>query len=95
MAIFKIGLLAVAPFLAMPLVTPQFEPTCSVADHVMSSDQSNQSNSIALAISNGSVIYKTESGFPDFMSKKSLPARPYPRAPVKYLVALNQKIAAL
>ncbi len=92
MAIFKIGLLAVAPFLAMPLVTPQFEPTCSVADHVMSSDQSN---SIALATSNGSVIYKTESGFPAFMSKKSLPARPYPRAPVKYLVALNQKIAAL
>lgn len=92
MAIFKIGLLAVAPFLAMPLVTPQFEPSCPVAVHVMSSDQSN---SIALATSNGSVIYKTESGFPDFMSKKSLPARPYPRAPVKYLVALNQKIAAL
>ncbi len=92
MAIFKIGLLAVAPFLAMPLVTPQFVAPCSVADHVIATDHWN---SIALATSNGSVIYKTENGFPDFMSKKSLPARPNSPAPVKYLIALNQKIAAL
>jgi hypothetical protein len=43
----------------------------------------------------GTVIYKTEAGFPEFMTKKSLPTRRYPTKFLPHPTASNQTIASL
>ncbi len=89
MAIFKAGILAFAFSFSVPLtsVLSQLHPIASV--------QSTVTTASVQRPFPGSVIYKTETGFPDFMTKKSLPVRHYWPAPKPHSMVSNQTIAAL
>lgn len=92
MAILKAAILAIALSFSLPLGSGLLQPQPYIP--VRNIDASGSVSSV-VGQSPGSVIYKSETGFPDFMTKKSLPARSYPPAPMPYPAASNQTIAAL
>jgi hypothetical protein len=92
MAIFKVGILAFALSFSLPLANGHFQPHPFTSVPTI---DANAAEAIDLGASPGSVIYKSETGFPDFMAKESLPMRPYPPAPKPYPAASNHTIATL
>jgi hypothetical protein len=92
MSIIKIGMLALAPFVLMPLVSGNFKLQESPAVQAIASSDATL---VGTTTSHGSVLYKTETDFPDFMKKSSLLATPYPPAISPYRQVSNQTIAAL
>jgi hypothetical protein len=92
MGIIKIGMLALAPFVLMPLVSGNFKLQESLAVQAIASSDATL---VGTPTFHGSVLYKTETDFPDFMKKSSLPATPYPPAILPYRQVSNQTIAAL
>jgi hypothetical protein len=92
MAIFKAGILAFALTFSLPLASGQFQ---SHPFRSVQTIETNGAGAIVLPPSPGSVIYKSETGLPDFMTKKSMPARPYPPVPKPYPTMAYQNIATL
>ncbi len=86
MAIFKASIMAFALSFALPVVGGLFQPQLLTAV---------QTTGFIRGPTSGSVIYKTEMGFPDFMIKKSFPATYNRTLPKPYMAVSNQIIAAL
>jgi hypothetical protein len=82
MALFKIGIVALAPFILMPFVSglPNAQNSAS--------DKTGVASMVGSTHVHDSVLYKTESDFPEFMKKYLLPVKPY-------MQVSNQTIAAL
>lgn len=92
MAIFKAGILAIALSFSLPLTSGVFRPNPFFSDQPV---DTTSATAAVLVRFPGSVIYKTEAGFPDFMTKQSLPTRPYPPTTKSYSATSTQTVAAL